>query len=285
MAQLIMGNEQSATVDLEDGKLKVLSWNIDGLDGNDTVIRTETACHLIQTQTPHIVFLQEVVPSTLKIINSKLGSLYSIHYSHTLSFLYFPAILVIKKSPKIHIDGEVGVFDFPKSTMGRHLLQLFVIISGIPVALYTSHLESMKDFSTERKDQLRQCFEFIQEQNELFSRICIFGGDLNLRDYEVAAVGLPPHVVDVWEACGSIEEHKYTWDKTINDTAEWKFYTKPRLRFDRLYLSPGDGPFLKPSHFELVGTEIIPRINRYASDHWGIWCVLDVSGITTDDTT
>ena len=40
---------------------------------------------------------------------------------------------------------------------------------------------------------------------------------LNVRDDEVAKVGLLPSMIDVWEACGSVEKHKYTWDVSEND--------------------------------------------------------------------
>ncbi|XP_003382697.1 PREDICTED: tyrosyl-DNA phosphodiesterase 2-like [Amphimedon queenslandica] len=264
--------------------LKVLSWNIDGLDGRDTIARADAVCSVILEKKPHIIFLQEVVPQTLKRLQSKLGSYYTIHISHKLVFQYFPAILVTKVSRKIVPDGDVGMFDFPGSTMGRHLLQLFVRVCGVPMALYTSHLESMKDFSGERKDQLSQCFEFVKEQNELFSRTCIFGGDLNLRDEEVKSMGgLLPKMVDMWEACGSSEEDKYTWDIQANDNIDWKYANKPRCRFDRLYLCPADGPFVKALSFELVGKERLPQIGRFPSDHWGMWSVFQVSEIVSSE--
>lgn len=279
-----MGASLSA-VDVEEErplKLKVLSWNIDGLDGRDTKKRTEAVCSLISDRKPHVVFLQEVIPQTLSLITSRLGSHYSIHVSHTLTFQYFPIILVTKRSPKVTVEGTVGIFDFPKSTMGRHLVQLFINVCGIPIALYTSHLESMKDFSAERKDQLKQCFEFIAEQNELFSRVCILGGDMNLRDEEVIAVGgLLPNMVDMWEVCGSQEEHKYTWDISANDNLDWKYRNKPQLRFDRMFLCPHGGPFIKPLTFELVGKERLPGVGRFPSDHWGMWCVFEVTELIT----
>ena len=279
-----MGQNQSEeSYDGPGIKLRLLSWNIDGLDGKDVRQRTESVIQLIQSRRPHIIFLQEVIPPTLSQIRNKLGSNYSIHISPKISFQYFPIILVTKKCPKITIDGEVGMFDFPGSTMGRQLLQLFIKICGVPFALYTSHLESMKDYSRERKEQLRSCFEFVTEQTSLFNRVCILGGDLNIRDNEVAEVGMPPSVVDIWETCGSVEEHKYTWDISKNDNLFWRFPNKPRLRFDRLYLSPGRGEYVKPLSFELVGKERISGCNRFPSDHWGLWTELQVSELVVLD--
>ena len=276
-----MAAQRGSQFPAEDGpglNLKVLSWNIDGLDVEYTQKRTESVCELIETRSPHIVFLQEVVSSTLSIICSRLGSNYNVYYD-TIKFSYFPAILVTKRSQKLTVEGNLGVFHFPGSTMGRHLLQLFIKANGVPITLYTTHLESMKDYSIERKDQLRQCFEFIKDQNELLLRICLLGGDLNLRDHEVKEVGLPPPVTDIWEACGSDEEHRYTWDLTTNKNKKLRPGPPPQLRFDRFYISPGDNQFVKPLHFELIGKEVIPDINRHPSDHWGMWCEFDITKI------
>ena len=47
----------------------------------------------------------------------------------------------------------------------------------------TSHLESTKDYKTERKSQLKRALGHMVKVNE--DRTAIFGGDLNLRDNEV----------------------------------------------------------------------------------------------------
>ena len=269
--------DSESTVDTGPGvKLRVLSWNIDGLDGWDINKRTEAVVEIIKRRSPHVVFLQEVVQQTLSMLHNKLGSAYSVHVSPKITFAYFPAILVSKKCPNIAIEGEIGSFDFPGSTMGRHMLQLFINVCGVPVALYTSHLESLRDHSVERKKQLKTCFEFIDEQRKAFGRACILGGDLNIRDSEISDIGLPQSTVDVWQACGSDKEHEYTWDISANDNLVWQFSNKPRLRFDRLYLTSNDG-YVKAKSFELVGKERIPSCNRFPSDHWGMFAVLDVS--------
>ena len=274
-----MGNQESAEFADEQGPgliLRVLCWNIDGLDGEDLYKRTQAVIDFIKNRSPHVVFLQEVVAKSLSLLHAKLDSSYTLHISPKITFGYFPAILVTKKCPKIELDGEVGSFDFPGSTMGRHLLQLFIKVCGVPIALYTSHLESMKDYSGERMKQLKTCFEFVDEQRSKFGRVCIFGGDLNARDYEVSKVGLPESTVDVWEACGSIEEHRYTWDISANDNLDWSFPHNPRLRFDRLYLTKSGG-YVAPKYFELVGKERIVVCDRFPSDHWGMYAMFDVS--------
>lgn len=47
----------------------------------------------------------------------------------------------------------------------------------------TSHLESTKNYGEARKQQLKQCFEYIK--NREADRTVVFGGDLNIRDKEV----------------------------------------------------------------------------------------------------
>ena len=43
--------------------LRLLSWNIDGLDEEDKTERTEEVCRIILLKRPHVVYLQEVVAS------------------------------------------------------------------------------------------------------------------------------------------------------------------------------------------------------------------------------
>ena len=157
--------------------------------------------------------------------------------------------------------------------MGRQLLQLPVLYLGINLKLMTSHLESMKDYSAERKAQLRIAFDFMSKREG--ERVCIFGGDLNLRDSEVKSVKIPQNVVDVWEACGAERDTKFTWDVSVNDNLDWPYPNRPKSRFDRIYLAPKDGG-LRPRNFELVGQDRLHECGRFPSDHWGMWVEFDV---------
>ena len=88
-------------------------------------------------------------------------------------------------------------------------------------------------------------------------RTVILAGDLNIRDKEVASVGLPDKVQvrksgiisrqssfclnnqlrqDVWVATGSRKEVEHTWDTLRNTNTEIPGKFKPRMRFDRVYL-------------------------------------------------
>jgi len=51
--------------------LTVLSWNVDGLDERNVMERTGKVCHIINSLKPDAVFLQEVIPKSLSIFQSK----------------------------------------------------------------------------------------------------------------------------------------------------------------------------------------------------------------------
>lgn len=99
----------------------------------------------------------------------------------------------------------------------------------------------------------------------------IFGGDTNLRDWEVKKLGgLPDGISDVWEMLGQPEESRYTWDTSINDNND--IPNPIRLRFDRLFLKgAANGAQLRPESMTLIGLEKL-KCDYFISDHWGILC-------------
>lgn len=253
----------------------LLSWNIDGLDKRDTVERAQAVCTFILSNKPHAVFLQEVVASTEIEILKKLGSLYD-YYSApnaAVKYGYFVSILILKTKGLV-VAEELASFDFPRSSMGRHVIKCSAKFCGVEMELLTSHLESMKDYALERKDQLSTVFDMMSKSSK---KNMIFGGDLNLRDAEVKSVGIPPNTVDVWEACGSVEKEKFTWDVSQNDNLHWTSPNKPKCRFDRFYLLSREGE-VKAKSFSLVGKERLPGCKRFPSDHWGVWMEFSVDG-------
>lgn len=198
---------------------------------------------------------------------------------------YYVAILVHKST--VVTTGGIDCLPFSSSKMGRQLFKLPVRFAGANILLMTSHLESTGEpaCSQARKRQLGVAFDVMKVAcMKDPSLSCLFGGDLNLRDKDVRSVGLPPGVVDVWEACGSPPEQEYTWDIKTNDNLDWQFPHKPSCRFDRLYLMPekGVGLMVPPAdvegeRFVLVGKARLSNCGgRFPSDHWGMWAEFQV---------
>ena len=244
----------------------LLTWNIDGLDPKNLQERSSAVIQFINTRTPDIVFLQEVVPLSQEWIKKQCPT-YNCIFSGYRS-TYYNAILLLKS--RVKVVGEYDTVPFQGSIMGRHYMYCDVsICSNQPLRVITSHLESTRDIGPTliRRDQLKLMSDLIDKLN----LPSIFGGDMNLRDVDVKEVQLSPVIQDVWEYMGSKKEHEYTWDTTENINLGLPF--KSKLRFDRLFLShPKDlaaGLQVLPTSFELVGKEMLP-FGRFPSDHWGI---------------
>ena len=251
-----------------DGKrtLKLLSWNIDGLDAKNGYERTLAVCEKVREIKPDVLYFQEVIPLSWNTLTSYLTEFQ--HFCKDNTLPYFHTISIHKDTVKM--IGDKKITDFPGTKMERHLLNCHVKFGKLPIHLLSSHLESTAQVGPERKRQLREVFTQmtgIKDKGD----VCIFGGDLNLRDKEVQSVGIPDGIVDVWKACGSPKDHQYTWDIETNDNLTWEFPNKPRARFDRLYLCPADEERITPQGFKLIGTDRVASIGRFPSDHYGIY--------------
>nr|4FVA_A Chain A, 5'-tyrosyl-DNA phosphodiesterase [Caenorhabditis elegans]4FVA_B Chain B, 5'-tyrosyl-DNA phosphodiesterase [Caenorhabditis elegans]4FVA_C Chain C, 5'-tyrosyl-DNA phosphodiesterase [Caenorhabditis elegans]4FVA_D Chain D, 5'-tyrosyl-DNA phosphodiesterase [Caenorhabditis elegans] len=243
--------------DLKGFEVSVMSWNIDGLDGRSLLTRMKAVAHIVKNVNPDILFLQEVVDRDLAPID-KLQSLYKIYYSNK-GCQYYTAILVSKM-----FDVEKhDVIHFQNSGMYRTLQILEGSIGGLKVFLLNTHLESTREHRPQRCAQFGFCMDKVREiiaQNP--GALVFFGGDLNLRDEEVSRV--PDGVKDAWEAAGSDNKTKFTWDTFKNDNKQG--FHGAKMRFDRLYWS---GPLDKVK-FTLEGRQRIRSCLCFPSDHWAI---------------
>ncbi|GFO05870.1 tyrosyl-DNA phosphodiesterase 2-like [Plakobranchus ocellatus] len=223
----------------QEGLVRILSWNIDGLDPGNLQSRTEGACAVLLQEHPEVIFLQEVVKRSLDIIRARMEGKYTVLTGDedTINRLgaYFTAMLLRKDSVTLE---RVRVMDYPGSSMSRDLMEVQAQVKGIPMVLLTSHLESTKDYAAERRRQLKTAFDQMLEAPPV--RTVVFGGDLNLRDKELSGLSAkPPGVYDLWECTGKREEAKFTWDLMINDNKQMANKFQPRCRFDRLYIRHG----------------------------------------------
>ncbi|NXN81388.1 TYDP2 phosphodiesterase, partial [Bombycilla garrulus] len=251
----------------DDSSFSLITWNIDGLDLGNVKDRARGICTYLALYSPDVVFLQEVIPPHLPLLQMKAGN-YTIIPGNIDE--YFTVIMVKKSRVKL-LKHEI--IPFPTTAMKRNLLVVHVSISGIELCLMTSHLESTKDHSKERIKQLQIVLNEMQKESE--TTTVIFGGDTNLRDSEVNKLGnLPGNIKDVWEFLGKPQHCRYTWDTQSNTNLNAAY--KCKMRFDRIYFRPAvqEGHFI-PRSMDLIGLEKL-ECGRFPSDHWGILCNFDI---------
>ncbi|XP_014885954.1 tyrosyl-DNA phosphodiesterase 2 [Poecilia latipinna] len=250
--------------DEDDGKLSLISWNVDGLDTDNLAERARGLCSYLMLYTPDVVFLQELIPPYVQYLKKRAVSYLIIEGGEEA---YFTGMM-LKKSRVKFLESEIVTY--PTTQMMRNLLVAQVTFKGQKLCLMTSHLESCKGHAQERMKQLHTVMQRMKDAPDDVT--VLFGGDTNLRDTEVAKVGLPSGVCDVWERLGKQEHCRYTWDTKANNNKTVPFVS--RCRFDRVYLRPASKegvPRLAPDHMALIGLEKLD-CGRYTSDHWGIYC-------------
>ncbi|XP_054479487.1 tyrosyl-DNA phosphodiesterase 2-like [Anoplopoma fimbria] len=252
----------------DDNKLSLISWNVDGLDEEEQPERARGLCFLlfnVLSHSPDVVLLQELIQPYSRFMKKRLAETYT--FIEARKEGYFIGIM-LKKSRITLLHSEI--VDYPTTRQARNLLVAQVLFKGQKLCLMTSHFESCKASAGERMRQLRLVLKRMTEAPDDVT--FLFGGDTNLRDAEVAKVGLPGCVCDVWEHLGEPEQCRYTWDTHANTNKDHRY--KSRFRFDRLYLrrAVGDGvPLLEPDSMALIGLEKL-KCGCYTSDHWGIYC-------------
>ncbi|KAM4705009.1 tyrosyl-DNA phosphodiesterase 2 [Rhinophrynus dorsalis] len=255
------------TVKEDESRFSFITWNIDGLDESNLPERARSVCSYLALYSPDVVFLQEVIPPYYEYLKKRAVS-YTIITGNEIG--YFTAIMLKKSRVKL-ISQEIVTY--PNTSMMRNLLVANVSISGNNICLMTSHLESTKEHSSERLNQLDIVLKRMQETPP--SNTVIFGGDTNLRDQEVAKKGgLPHNILDVWEFLGKPEHCRYTWDTKVNNNLTAPYTC--RLRFDRiLYRAAVEGSQVIPQFLDLIGIEKLD-CGRFPSDHWGLLCEFDI---------
>lgn len=251
---------------LEDSSIiSFITWNIDGLDGSNLPERARGVCSSLALYTPDVVFLQEVIPSYCAYLK-KRASGYKIITGNEEG--YFTAILLKKGRVKFKSQEIVP---FPNTKMMRNLLCVNVSVGGNEFCLMTSHLESTREHSAERMNQLKMVFQKMQEAPD--STTVLFAGDTNLRDHEVIKCGgLPANVFDAWEFLGKPKHCQYTWDTRINTNL--RIPAAYKHRFDRIFFRAEEGNLI-PQSLDLIGLEKLD-CGRFPSDHWGLLCNLNV---------
>ncbi|XP_063182467.1 tyrosyl-DNA phosphodiesterase 2 [Chroicocephalus ridibundus] len=261
------GNSADSRQQEDDSSFSLITWNIDGLDLGNLKERARGICSYLALYSPDVVFLQEVIPPYLCLLQMRAGN-YTIIPGNVDGYF---TVIMLKKSRVKLLKHEI--IPFPTTSMMRNLLVVHVSISGNELCLMTSHLESTKNHSKERVKQLQIVLNRMQEESE--STTVIFGGDTNLRDSEITKLGnLPNNIMDIWEFLGKPQHCRYTWDTHSNTNLDAAY--KCKMRFDRVYFRPAaqEGHII-PRSMDLIGLEKLD-CGRFASDHWGLLCTFDV---------
>lgn len=164
--------------------LTFITWNIDGLDQKNIKIRTQAACKIVNELQADVVFFQEVIKETEKILVDSLGN-YTYYNGGLFKGFeadYFTATFVRKSSATV--DSNV-IVDYTETAMCRNILHTRVKFDEITLNFLNTHLESTKDFAVTRMRQLRECFELAKKLPA--NEAVILAGDLNMRDKEVSS--------------------------------------------------------------------------------------------------
>jgi len=241
--------------------MKLVTWNLNGLEDEHLDVRTEAAMfHILlgapiekaattpnfKPNTPDIVVLQEVVPRTFHahIVPHLKAAGFSVFPQQPSERSYFEVIAV--RHPIINN----GYSTFEYTQQGRGLSSLS--IDGLTIL--TAHLESEKAGTTMRIDQAKSILKLMNKHQGAI----IFAGDTNLRNSEWESLKAN-NISDAWEATGANKRHQTTWQSPPY-----------KARYDRIWHKD-----LTIKKFETFGKNKVSEIDQTASDHFGLRVIFE----------
>ncbi|MEE9326680.1 MAG: endonuclease/exonuclease/phosphatase family protein [Cocleimonas sp.] len=240
--------------------MKLVSWNLNGLEDHNLDMRTEAAMFEIllgapieaamtegfKPDSPDIVVLQEVVKRTYHahIVPHLKAAGFTIYPDKPSERSYFELVAVRNKI----IESNYTPFEY--SDQGRGLTQ--IKIDGLTIM--TAHMESMKPGASMRVDQAQSVLDKMAKNNP-----CIFAGDTNLRKSEWLSLK-HAEVKDAWISVNSPKEHRTTWQQE-----------KYKSRYDRVWTQN-----INIKSFKTIGKGQVALINERASDHYGVRVEFDI---------
>lgn len=239
--------------------LRLVTWNLDGLEDRHLDVRTEAACLalLLRPAPPDVVLLQEVVPrSFLAHLRPHFAHAgYAIVPSQPPEREYFVAAM-IRDGSRVKTAWRAP---FRGSRMGRELLGVQLAHEGREWLVCTAHLESLKPSREERRAQLATVAAALAAH----AGPAVFAGDTNLRDEELPGV---PGIDGIVDAAVLAGRPAATWFPRKGASRG--------MRFDRVLLDART-PW-RPAPLRLLGEEPVDEADRMRiSDHLGIEVVLD----------
>ena len=118
--------------------------------------------------------------------------------------------------------------------MGRDLCFVTGQLHSEDITVSTAHLESLSQHSDVRKEQFSRVLSQITSPSSVGGGLVVFGGDTNLREAEVKAIGASAsQVSDAWILAGSAKDTRFTWDLQRNDNKQMDGPRQPQARYDR----------------------------------------------------
>lgn len=240
--------------------MRLLSWNLGGLDDEALDERTEAAVFTAvlgarldelhagtkPKPPPDVLLLQEVVAHTLTAhlqphFAAAGYTIIGTEHPNRASFeaIAFRAPLALTAYEQVALRDSVfgrvlHVADFD-SPQGR-------------LRVLTAHCDSGIEAGNLRKAQLHQIAECITPRG-------VFAGDANLRKAEWLDVRHKVGLIDAWEALGEPGATRVTWRRGDH-----------KARFDRVFL----GSNVVARSLEAVGSNNLPGLGVAISDHVGL---------------
>ena len=273
-------------------KLRLLTWNIDGLNPKFRASRTNMIIdEILGLETiPDAILLQEVVVDTETMLRLALENQYhfcEISDDVRYGFGYY-TLTCIRKCKSIHIleNERIQYKGMAESQMGRDLHSTSISIGEkqVKLMLLNSHMESLKESSSIRTAQL--CSAFSKMLSNKASG-AILAGDLNMRQSEQNEAmkqieGAKGSIIDVYEFYNRPAYASNTWvlPEEAYSGENKKPYIRFSCRFDRVYHNSRGiefAPNTKSKVLQMLGTN--KRSFRdgngsilysLPSDHYGI---------------
>lgn len=243
--------------------LRLISWNLDGLDERHLDQRTEAAVRAVLSRTPDVVFFQEVTRRShfahLRPWMQGVG--YTVAPAGLTEISHYGCMVFVRQGLGVRAATRE---EFPGSEMGRSLVTVRVGWGEVELLLLTAHLESLSYGSEQRVRQL----DVVLKALAAHRGPAVFAGDTNLRDREVA--GKP--IRDAWQQLGSPDATRYTFDTVAIPNKAGRIN---RARYDRIFLN--DHPGWSPRGLSFLGMEAVPGTGGlFPSDHAGLEVILEL---------
>jgi exonuclease III len=247
-------------------KIKLLTYNIDGLNPIEIGYRAQVIIALIMSEDADIIQLQEVIPETYHLLRSALQA-QGYASSGFIPFHYFTMTLVKTATFATFSFERIEFNSEATSQQGRSILKTTVsTLDGYSLVFLNCHLESTgvafkSPESFTRQAQLRAGLDIILQTHTSNTGIALLSGDLNIRDKEADAVLKQfSSIADL-----SPKPPSNTWFLPHND--------KVQYRFDRIY--GHNSLCTQISEFRLIGCDPILDSSSGSSyltpsDHRGI---------------